>query len=250
MQADSQTILGHLNAVDAEREKRSAAPALHAAVLRVKAYQQRRFSHTYADLLASPRYRGATRFFLDELYGPRDFTQRDAQFARVVPALVRLFPQPILDTVATLAGLHALSEVLDTETAAPIAEAAPPKAGSAAALGALGYLDAWQQTGRPADRTRQIALLVEVGRSLDRITRNPLLRHSLRLMRPAARAAGLGELQQFLETGFDTFKAMRGADDFLATVESRERALARTLFDAQASNPDDVRQVLDALPPA
>lgn len=251
MQADSQTILGHLNAVGAERDKRNASPALHAAVLRVKAYQQRRFSHTYADLLASPRYRGATRFFLDELYGPRDFTQRDAQFARVVPALVRLFPQPIVDTVATLAGLHALSEVLDTETAAHATGASPLTAGAAGAadaLGALDYLDAWQQTGRVADRTRQIALLVDVGRSLDRITRNPLLRHSLRLMRPAARAAGLGELQQFLETGFDTFKAMRGADAFLATVESRERELAQSLFEADATDPVAMKRLLQWLP--
>ena len=242
MQADSQTILAHLSAVAAEREKRDVAPDLQAAVLRVKAYQQRRFSHTYADLLASPRYRGATRFFLDELYGPRDFTQRDAQFARVVPALVRLFPQPIVDTVATLAGLHALSEALDTETAT--------HTDAGTSLDALAYLDAWQITGRAPDRERQIALLVEVGRSLDRVTRNPLLRQSLRLMRPAARAAGLGDLQHFLETGFDTFKAMRGAGEFLTTVESRERLLARALFEAEPSNPADLQRVLDALPPA
>jgi hypothetical protein len=69
-----------------------------------------------------------------------------------------------------------------------------------------------------------------VGSALDRYTRNPLLRHSLRLMRGPASAAGLGALQHFLETGFDTFREMRGAAYFLDTVAQRERRLAAQLF--------------------
>ena len=40
----------------------------------------------------------------------------------------------------------------------------------------------------------------------------PLLRNALRLMRGPARAAGLAELQHTLESGFDIFKAMKGAE--------------------------------------
>ena len=50
------------------------------------------------------------------------------------------------------------------------------------------------------------------------------------LMRVPARAAGLGRLQTFLELGFDTFRDMRGADEFLNTVAGRERSLAAALF--------------------
>ena len=60
--------------------------------------------------------------------------------------------------------------------------------------------------------------MMAVGSALDRYTRNPLLRTSLRLMRGPAAAAGLGVLQAFLERGFDTFRDMRGAQEFLATV--------------------------------
>ena len=95
------------------------------------------------------------------------------------------------------------------------------------------YVAAWQATGRADDRERQIALTLTVGESLDRYTRRPLLRQSLRMMRAPARAAGLSELQRFLETGFDTFGAMRGAAEFLATVGTRERALAAALFGHQ-----------------
>ena len=52
------------------------------------------------------------------------------------------------------------------------------------------------------------------------------------MMRGPARGAGLGELQQFLETGFDTFKAMGSAREFLAIIGTRERTLARALFGA------------------
>lgn len=223
MNADATTILEHLRAVTLERERRAASPALTAKVHALKAYQQRRFSQTYADLLAAPRYAGASRFFLDELYGPKDYSERDAQFARVVPALVRLFPKEIVRTVGTLGELHALSEMLDSLAASKL---------ESVGIDAAAYARAWQATGHAQDRERQIALTLAVGEALDRLTRNPLLRHTLHMMRGPARAAGLGELQHFLESGFDTFKAMHGARDFLSTIGSRERALAAALFGA------------------
>lgn len=224
MTASTTSILSQLEIVSRERALRASDRVLQAAVDAIKAYQQRRFALTYADLLGSARYGGAARFFLDELYGPRDFSERDAQFARVVPALVRLFPQEIIETVGTLARLHALSETLDTAMARQLQEGCT--------LDRAGYLRAWQAVGDRPGREMQIALTLDVGRELDRLTRKPLLRASLHLMRGPARAAGLPALQQFLETGFDTFKAMGGAQEFLTTVGDRERALARALFDA------------------
>ena len=92
------------------------------------------------------------------------------------------------------------------------------------------YALAWQQVGRVEDRELQVELILAVGRALDRLTRKPLLRQGLQLMRGPARSAGLSALQAFLERGFDAFKTMRGADQFLATIAARERALASVLF--------------------
>ena len=218
-------ILACLKIVEVERAARVTVAGLDAKVLAIKTYQQRRFCHTYADILGGVRYGSASRFFLDELYGPTDFTRRDAQFARVVPALVRLFPKEIVGTVATLAELHALSEHMDTLIAREL-ERTP--------VTATCYIAAWQAAGHEAERQKQIDLTIDVARSLDRLTRKPLLRNSLRLMRRPATAAGLGELQQFLERGFDTFKAMNGASEFIALVEGRERALVTALFSTAA----------------
>jgi hypothetical protein len=225
MNPAAKTILEHLEEVDAQRALRRSDSTLARQVEAIKRYQQDRFCLTYRDLLESSRYGAAARFFLEELYGPHDFAKRDAQFSRVVPALVKLFPREIVGTVAALAALHALSEALDTEMARHLADRP---------LDRTSYVQAWQATGRPDDRDRQIVLTLDVGLALDRYTRNALMRHSLRMMRGPARAAGLHELQSFLERGFDTFGAMRGAAGFLDTIAQRERELARQLFGPDA----------------
>ena len=218
-------ILQSLAAVDAERQRRAAAPALAAGVGALKAYQQARFERTHADLFDHPRYGAAARFFVDELYGPQDFAQRDAQFGRIVPALVRLFPEDIVETVEALAAVHALSERLDSTMATRLNGTAPTR---------MAYTRAWQATGEPASRMRQLELVMRIGTSLDRHTRSLVLRASLKAMRGPARAAGLGALQAFLEAGFDAFGAMRGAREFLATIRTRETTLAQRLFDPAA----------------
>lgn len=216
-------ILDCLKAVDDERAKRAAEAGLEARVMEVKRFQQARFEASYRDLLANARYAAAARFFLEDLYGPGDFAGRDRQFARIVPALVRLFPSEIVGTVLALSQLHALSEQLDTAMGRALPTGAP--------LDATSYGAAWRAVGRNDDRQRQIALVLEIGRALDRYTRKPLLRQTLRLMRGPAEAAGLAALQGFLERGFDSFRAMRGAEEFLRAVAQREGELASRLFD-------------------
>jgi hypothetical protein len=219
-------ILAALAAVEAERARRAAEPGLAAAVTALKAWQQRRFARTHADLLDHPRFGLAARFFLDELYGPQDFARRDAEFGRIVPTLVRLFPADVVGTVDALAEVHALSERLDAAMAASL---------GGPAFDAAGYVRAWQAVGEPQARGRQIELVMAVGRALERHVRSLVLRASLKAMRGPARAAGLGTLQAFLETGFEAFAAMRGADEFLGIIEQRERALAARLFEPAAA---------------
>lgn len=221
MSPRGELILHHLGAVRIERAARAADAVLAAKVAHLKRYQQARFAKTYADMLADPRYAAAAQFFLDDLYGPGDFSRRDSQFARIVPALVRLFPDEVVATVQSLTALHALSEQLDTQMARQL---------DAAQVSASAYIEAWRRTGQPVGRHRQIDLMLEVGRALDVYTRRPLLRHSLRAMRIPARAAGLSSLQTFLENGFETFRAMHGANEFLTQIERRERVMAAALF--------------------
>ena len=80
---------------------------------------------------------------------------------------------------------------------------------------------------------RQIALIGEVGRGLDRYVRAPLVGKTLFVMRMPARAAGLGALQRFLERGVAGFARMRGASEFLQTIDFRERSLMAAIFSGE-----------------
>lgn len=225
MSEDATAILGHLDSVSAIRAQVASEPLLAERFEGVKSFQHARFAGTYRDLLADPAYTGAARFFLEELYGPHDFTARDAQFARIVPALVRLFPGEVVVTVRELSELHALAERLDLEMAHALV--------SETGLDGRRYRAAWRQVGQASHRARQISLMLDIGVALSRFTTNRWLRHSLRMMRGPARAAGLGALQQFLEAGFDTFAALSCPDLFLKMIAERERKIADVLFDPE-----------------
>lgn len=241
---EAQAILDRLQAV-AELGQRRSGPGSHpdaaaAApwVEPLKAYQAARFQRSYADLLdgrvAGGRYAQGARFFLDELYGPQDFSARDAQFARVVPTLVRLFPAALVATVTELVELHALSEQMDDAMAQQLAQmsASAARAGPSTppALDAPAYIRAWQAVGHAEARQRQITLTLHMMVALEQHTRHRLLRVGLRAMRGAAQMAGLGALQNFLESGFETFGAMGDTRPFQALVTEREQALAAALF--------------------
>lgn len=218
---DLALILEKLEWVAKERRGRESTPGLVERVQAVKAFQHRRFAHTYADLLASPQYAPAASFFLDELYGPFDFTRRDQQFERVAPALSKMLPRELVGTLARLAELHALSEELDTCMGHAL---------RCAAIDARSYTQAWCRVGMPAWRERQIALTVSVGRALERYTHSRMLRAALHAMRRPAKIAGLGDLQRFLEIGFDTFKDIADPNWFIDEIGRREREFASRLF--------------------
>lgn len=214
--------------VERLRQESRALPAVGGAVSAVKRLQARRFAATYADLLASGPYAAAARFFLEELYGDRDFAERDAQFARIAGTVEKLFPKDVAETAAALSELHALTESLDHA----MAIVPGPSASSSAAA----YAQAWRQVGRRADRERQLERTLAIGTEMARLVRLPGLRLMLKMMRAPASAAGLGSLQRFLEAGFDTFAAMArgrgGTEGFLATIREREQRLLRLLFEA------------------
>lgn len=220
-------ILGQLQRVETARRLVALDSRLAAAVQQVKATQVARFRQAYSDVLADPLQGPGAEFFLSDLYGTADYSARDAQFARVVPALVRLFPQDVVATVADLAELHALSEELDLA----MGEAWL----SLRAGGQSTYRLAWRLVGRRAERDQQVRLVVSIGESLVAFTRNRMLRQMLRMMRGPAHLAGLGALQEFLERGFDTFASMRNPEHFLNLIAVRERLFIAQCFDADDS---------------
>jgi len=224
----AQTIRDCIADVTALRLHRAGDAALGMAVGHVKALQARRFRGTYDDLMGSPAFGPAARFFLEELYSETDYTARDQQFGRIAGTLQTLFPAPVVATAVALAELHAQTEALDQDMGRAWLATQGPDAAR--------YAAAWRAVGQRPARQQQLQRVLAMGADLARLTRTPGLRTMLRMMRGPANAAGLGALQRFLEAGFDTFGQLarqRGAvEQFLATIEERERALMDQLFDA------------------
>lgn len=192
----------------------------------IKHLQAQRFQHTYQDFLNSAEYALAARFFLEELYGARDFRTRDQQFSRIAGGLERLFPSAVAELAVDLTELHALTERLDHAMA--IAWTAQTEAGSNGDR----YLRSWRCTESRTDRERQLAVVSRMGAELQTLTRKRSLRTALRLMRGPARAAGLDALQQFLEVGFDAFASMKEPHRLMDAIAERESDWLWRLFDA------------------
>jgi hypothetical protein len=192
----------------------------------VKAWQAARLARTYADLDADPRYGRATTFFLNDLYGTKDFSSRDDALLRIYPVLVRTLPDSAVESAALAIEVDALSEDLDRRLAARVGDGP---------LDEATYARAYRESSTREERLRQIELVDEVGRQLDRLVVKPLVFATLKLMRRPARLAGMEDLQSFLERGFEAFRHMGGAEYFLATIGAREKAILNRLFSGHPS---------------
>jgi hypothetical protein len=223
--ATQKKLTNALGRVIEVRARLHADAALGERWLAVKRWQSERLSRTYADLLANPRYRESCEFFLEEIYGARDFGQRDQEVQRVVPKLARMLPGRAIETLLLAVELDELAESLDVGVArivrTPITEQR--------------YAEAYVGVGSKSQREHQIELVDEIGRALDRLARIPMLAPMLGMMKGPAEAWGYGNLHHFLYRGFHAFAAMGGAKEFLATIRRRESAINARLF---AGDPD------------
>jgi hypothetical protein len=195
--------------------------ALAARLGALQAWQANRLALEYADQRALPRRREAVDFFLDEVYGARDFSERDTQFARAIHKLRAMLPLTALQTLRDAVELQALTIELDVAVAERLPDGAAP-------LDAVAYGAAYRDADRQVDRRRQIELAVSIGRRLEHLTTHPTIELMLRLAATPARLAGYGALQAFIERGYAAFRRLGPeAGAFLAAIAEREEAFRR-----------------------
>jgi hypothetical protein len=231
MDSSANRIHQALQAVAQLRAQHALDPTLAGASADIKRFQARRFRATYADVLENARYKTAATFFLHELYSDKDYAERDQQFARIANTIAKLFPQAVVNTAAALAEVHALTEKLDGLMASRWVTSLTTQP---ALNENARYIECWRRVGDTHARHQQLEVVLLLGKELNRLTRKPGLRTLLRMMRHPAAAAGLSSLQGFLESGFEAFAGMRGADDFLKLIERRETEWIASLFNEDA----------------
>lgn len=209
---------------DPVREPRNRLPRLP----ELRRWQMRRLAASFAPLLQDARTRGAAEFFLSDLYGDRDFSGRDRDLARVLPLMLRLLPEALIATVADAIALAALSHALDLRMAEALHAALPANV----PIDIASYAKAYRMVDLKRLRRAQIALIGRLGHGLEAAVRKPALGRLLRLSRLPAYAAGLGDLQSFLERGFAAFATLDRPAAFVDGVVARELDVSRRLFAA------------------
>lgn len=205
------------------RAQFSDDPGLQEELQALQRWQAARLERTYADLQERERYRPGVEFFLEELYTDKDFLPRDVQLERASPLLRRMLPSQAQDSLRMAVQLEVLSQELDGEMVRAL--------GAGTTIDAASYAQAYRDVGRREDRERQIELILEAGRDLERLVKMPMIFTLVRMAHGPAHLAGFGALHDFLEDGFRAFRAMRGAGEFLQAIEDRETRIMQRLFD-------------------
>jgi len=196
----------------------------HMALLR--AWQARRLARTYADFLADERYAPACRFFLDDIYAPRDFSQRNQDIIRLHDFMMRFIPARALKTLTLAIELNNMTEALDQK----LLDVLVNTLGITDSITPGQYAEAYRLCDNYDDRVRQIEMIVAIGRDLERLVTHRVIGWTLRLARGPANRAGWHELQGFLERGYAAFRHMGNADKFLDAIHDRETLILDNIY--------------------
>lgn len=213
----------------------SSRPALSESRYRLTHWQCQRLAASYADLRADPLYAAATDFFLDDLYGPYDFSKRDRDGEKIATTMHKVLPASAIRPIERALALNRLTRRLDDALEHMLfVEMGVDE------IDLASYAEAYRRCDNLAERIEQIEEVDTLGRELDKVVKKPLVQIALRMARGPAHLAGLGELQDFLERGFAAFLKMGDAAPFLETVKRRELTYLDRIND---HDPDPFRPI-------
>jgi hypothetical protein len=170
----------------------------------------------FSDLLEPEGYSEAVDFIVSDLAGV-GISERDREIQRATPVIVRSLPAHPLETAAAAVELNARALEINLGICRELlVDGELPEN-----LSETDYCTACREVSTYDECMELVDLAVELGETLKRLVRVPLIGGLLRTMRKPAHAAGFGALQEFLETGYVTFRRISDIDRFLAHLRER-----------------------------
>ena len=170
----------------------------------------------FDDLLEPEGYAEAVDFIISDLAGV-GIAERDHDIERATPVIVRSLPTQGLELAAAAAELNA--GALEFNLA--ICRQLLVDGRLPATITAADYFTACRQASSFEECMDLVDLTVALGDGLESLVRVPLIGMLLRTMRAPAHVAGFGALQEFLETGYLTFRRISDIDHFLELLHTR-----------------------------
>ena len=204
------------------------------AIRELQVWQTNRLLITHADLWHSKRFKPAMQFFIEEIYGPKDFAERDMELAQVVPNMAKVLPKKGLKSLQAALRLNCLSLELDIVLVQKL---------GGKEINRSTYFDSYRLSDNQSKREEQIQLLEDLGLDLAQVVKITGVSAMLMLSRKPAKLAGVESLHHFLETGFKSFKKLGEVHDFIDPIISRERALMHSLFSANGPTENPLPEI-------
>lgn len=192
----------------------------------LRTWQVERLRTTYTDMLESKSYRLACEFFLNEIYAPRDFSQRDQDFVHLYTMAKRFIPEHFLDLFKALLELNNMTHALDQS----LLQALVGPLGMTDEITPALYSQAYRICDNYDERKFQIELLVAVIHDVGAGARDRLVGPTLQLARIPAALGGWNEIYDFTTHGYQAFHAMRHPGTFASTIQKREMIILDRIF--------------------
>ncbi len=181
----------------------------------------------FSDLHAKEGYAEAIDFTISDLAGI-SISSRDNDLERAAPAITNLLPLRALQTIATAAEMNArILEVniricrqlqVGNDLPDPISETE--------------YCIACREASSFDECMEIIHLVSGLGGTLKTLVKVPMIGITLRAMRVPAYAAGFAALQEFLESGYLTFRQIPDIEHFLVEIEQRATDVFERIYRA------------------
>jgi hypothetical protein len=207
------------------QHRRVASAGLSPQMTALRAFQVARIQETYRDFAAQRQYAPVMEFFTNDLYAPRDFTQRDHDAQRLHAFLQKFVPAEMLKLATDAIELTRRSYALDEALRRVLVE----QLGWDKQLTPALYAEAYRRCNNIAQREKQIDLLVTVMKDAADTAHMPLSGVALKLAKGPAHAAGWHELYAFLERGHRAFAQVKHPERFLEAIEEREYEIMRRI---------------------
>lgn len=191
---------------------------------RLQSWQSERLYHSHRDILEQPDTAAAVTFLFTDVYGGHDLKPVAENIRRALPKALKLLPDRVMQTSATVLETAVLTQELDEHLTATLqAQLDQP-------LTTDTYAAAYRAQGRETERARQLALVAEIGAQIDRYVRSRMIQGTFRMVRRPAHAAGLGSLYDFLDHGFRAMRPLRSVDALLRQLAAREQLIMQRLL--------------------
>ncbi len=225
----AQQLQRDLNRYRQLKQHDESQPDFRESLYRLQNWQAQRMRKTHQQLLEDEKYRVATEFFLQDIYGGIDLTDIANEAERALNKALKILPEKVMVTATYALELNALSAELDERLADYLFDIM-----GEVEISMEAYTEAFRLSAPLELRQRQVDLARKLGVGLDKYVRSRVIHTTFKLVRKPAHKAGIQNLYEFMGKGFDAMRPMGSASMVIHRIVDREAELIEAIFSGES----------------